>query len=255
MAGRQSSPRRSAEHAWFITGPLAILAVIWSHRAGHSGVAAERFGQAPSAQSRSESGLMLVVMVRDRGLDAALRHPAPVVQRHAHRDPAGPGAVLPAAADRGADLHPGGPDHPDPAPARHRRSSGSTWRRPRPRPRWPAGAARASRRWRASARAPGASSSPRSSTITLVDPRRVVGVITLVQGRQAGWEVARTAGAERCVTAAINVAVGLIFLIALDTTLVVGGAAGRRWPARWSWSTGRTRSSSGSTAPSPTSTT
>ncbi len=34
MARRQPQPRRSAEYAWFITGPLALLAVVWSTGVG-----------------------------------------------------------------------------------------------------------------------------------------------------------------------------------------------------------------------------
>jgi diguanylate cyclase (GGDEF)-like protein len=67
------------------------------------------------------------------------------------------------------------------------------------------------------------------STITLVTLAAVVGVITLVQGWQAGWEVVRTA-VPALLTAAINVSVGLIILIAVKTTwwsvLLLGALAG-----------------------------
>ncbi|HEY0699453.1 MAG TPA: sensor domain-containing phosphodiesterase [Micromonospora sp.] len=55
------------------------------------------------------------------------------------------------------------------------------------------------------------------STNSLVTLAAVIGVITLVQGTQAGVEVVRTA-APTLVTTAINASIGLIILIALATT-------------------------------------
>ncbi|MDG4828396.1 EAL domain-containing protein [Solwaraspora sp. WMMD1047] len=55
------------------------------------------------------------------------------------------------------------------------------------------------------------------STITLATLAAVAGVITLVHGWQAGREMIRTA-APNLITAAVNVSVGLIVLIALVTT-------------------------------------
>jgi diguanylate cyclase (GGDEF)-like protein len=55
------------------------------------------------------------------------------------------------------------------------------------------------------------------STITLGTLAAVVGVIITVQGVQAGWEVIRAAKAT-LITNAINVSVGLIILIMLETT-------------------------------------
>jgi diguanylate cyclase (GGDEF)-like protein len=55
------------------------------------------------------------------------------------------------------------------------------------------------------------------STITLVTLAAVAGVMTAIQGGQAGWEMLRTAP-PALLTAATNVSVGLIVLIALKTT-------------------------------------
>ncbi|MBO4204662.1 putative bifunctional diguanylate cyclase/phosphodiesterase [Micromonospora echinofusca] len=55
------------------------------------------------------------------------------------------------------------------------------------------------------------------TTVTLVTLASVVGVISLVQGVPAGWEVLRTA-MPNLITVAVNVAIGLVVLIALDTT-------------------------------------
>ncbi|MEV0729383.1 bifunctional diguanylate cyclase/phosphodiesterase [Polymorphospora sp. NPDC050346] len=70
------------------------------------------------------------------------------------------------------------------------------------------------------------------STHTLVGLAAVIGVITVVQGSPAGLEVARTA-APTLITAAINVSLGLVVLIALETTwwaivlvIVLTGALG-----------------------------
>ncbi|WDZ85381.1 putative bifunctional diguanylate cyclase/phosphodiesterase [Micromonospora cathayae] len=54
------------------------------------------------------------------------------------------------------------------------------------------------------------------SVNTLVSLAAVSGVISLIQGWQAGWEVIRTAGPP-LLTSAINVVVGLVVLIAIDT--------------------------------------
>jgi diguanylate cyclase (GGDEF)-like protein len=55
------------------------------------------------------------------------------------------------------------------------------------------------------------------STFTLVTLAAVVGVITVMQGWQTGWEVIRRA-APTLLTAAINLSVGLLILIALEIT-------------------------------------
>ncbi|SCL13473.1 diguanylate cyclase/phosphodiesterase [Micromonospora rhizosphaerae] len=55
------------------------------------------------------------------------------------------------------------------------------------------------------------------STVTLVTLAAVVGVITLLQGWQAGREVVKTAGVP-LLAAAVNVTVGLIILIAVAST-------------------------------------
>ena len=55
------------------------------------------------------------------------------------------------------------------------------------------------------------------STVTLVTLAAVVGVITLLQGWQAGREVVKTSGVP-LLAAAVNVTVGLIILIAVTTT-------------------------------------
>lgn len=56
MARRQPLPRRSADYAWFITGPLAVLAVVWSTVVGIM-AADESFGAWPI------SACLLAVMV------------------------------------------------------------------------------------------------------------------------------------------------------------------------------------------------
>ncbi|MEV1143528.1 bifunctional diguanylate cyclase/phosphodiesterase [Micromonospora sp. NPDC049799] len=55
------------------------------------------------------------------------------------------------------------------------------------------------------------------STNTLVTLAAVSGVIGLLQGWQAGWEVARSAP-QPLATSAVNVIIGLVVLIALETT-------------------------------------
>ncbi|MEV4758739.1 bifunctional diguanylate cyclase/phosphodiesterase [Micromonospora sp. NPDC049559] len=54
--------------------------------------------------------------------------------------------------------------------------------------------------------------------VTLVTLASVIGVITLVQGWQAGWDALRRAASTALATAVINVAIGLIILITLVAT-------------------------------------
>ncbi|MFI6758706.1 putative bifunctional diguanylate cyclase/phosphodiesterase [Micromonospora sp. NPDC050417] len=217
MAGRQSSPRRSAEHAWFITGPLAILAVIWSTALGILDVA-------PEAESRVvgpvaywliafvltvamvvTEGSMFHFVIRRQAFGVTITeiplvlvmyflHPLTVVlvftlasvitqvRRKFGTAKAYFNVAKTAAATSlaGLVLH-ALPEMDGVGPR--------TW----------------------GILAAGV------STITLVTLAAVIGVITLMQGSQAGWEVARTA-APNLLVAMANVALGLIVLIALVTT-------------------------------------
>jgi diguanylate cyclase (GGDEF)-like protein len=207
MAGRQSSPRRSAEFAWFISVPLAILAVIWSTALGI--LSEERF------DGWLIAAFLLVVMVVTEGstfhfvirrqafgvtiteiplvLALYFLHPLTVVlvytlaalitqiRRKVNTAKVCFNVAKTAAATSlaGLVLHA--------LPPMEGVGPG-TW----------------------GILAAGV------STITLVTLAAVIGVITLMQGAQAGWEVARSAAT--LVIAAANVAIGLIVLIALVTT-------------------------------------
>lgn len=89
-----------------------------------------------------------------------------------------------------------------------------------------------------------------ASMVNLLSMASVAGVHTLLQGWQAGRGAFRQS-MPGLLAAMINIAIGIIVLILIAATwwsLLLLGRSSSRWPS----STGRTRSSSGSTAPSPT---
>ncbi|MFK3981273.1 putative bifunctional diguanylate cyclase/phosphodiesterase [Micromonospora sp. NPDC050397] len=208
MARRQSSSRRSAEHAWFITGPLAILAVIWSTALGI--LPDDRPGNwliavfLLVAMVVTESSTLHFVIrrqafaatVTEIPLVLALYFLTPLtvvlvytlaalitqIRRKLSTAKFSFNVAKTAAATSlaGLVLH-ALPPIENVGPG--------TW-----------GILFAG-----------------VSTITLVTFAAVVGVITLMQGAQAGWEVTRT-GAPNLIIAAANVSVGLIVLIALVVT-------------------------------------
>ncbi|MEV4629122.1 EAL domain-containing protein [Micromonospora sp. NPDC049523] len=221
MAGRQSSPRRSAEHAWFITGPLAILAVIWSTALG---ILAPRLSEDSAARLSVDdpvrgwliAAFLLVVMVLTEGstLHVVIRRQAviatvteiPLVLALYFLPPLTVVFIFTLAALL-TQIR------------RKVRSAKFAFNVAK------TAAATSLAGLVLHALPPMNGVGPATwgvifvgvSTITLVTFAAVIGVITLVQGTQAGWEVTRTA-APNLIVAAANMSVGLIVLIALATT-------------------------------------
>lgn len=220
MAGRQSAPRRSAERAWFITGPLAILAVIWSTGlgilAGDGGTErlVGRIEHPVGAWVVAAALLVFMVVTEGSTLHFVIRRQAiiatlteiPLVLALFYLQPLTVVLIFTLAT----------------LISQLRRRVGM---------------AKASFNVAKTAAAtslaglvlqalpPMTDAGPRTlanlfiavSTITLVTFAAVIVVVTLIQGAQAGWEMTRTA-APNLVVAGANVSVGLIVLIALVST-------------------------------------
>jgi diguanylate cyclase (GGDEF)-like protein len=221
MAGRQSAPRRSAEHAWFITGPLAILAVIWSTALG---ILAPQAPQQPAVGLSVDeptrgwlvAAFLLVAMVLTEGstLHVVIRRQAviatvteiPLVLALYFLPPLTVVVIFTLAALI-TQIR------------RKVRAAKFSFNVAK------TAAATSLAGLVLHALPPMEGVGPATwgvlfvgvSTITLVTFAAVIGVITLVQGTQAGWEVTRTA-APNLIIAGANMSVGLIVLIALATT-------------------------------------
>jgi diguanylate cyclase (GGDEF)-like protein len=212
MVRRQPPPRRSDEYAWLITGPLALLAVIWSTALA---IATEPlFGVWPLAGFLLVLMTLVMVVVEIPGLRFVIRRQSftvtlteiPLVLALHYLPPLS--VVLTATI---AALI---------TQLRHRVSPAKVWFNVA---KTAAAISLANVVLLALPRTEGVGPGTWGilfaavSTNTLVTLASVVGVISLMQGVQAGWEVVRTA-APTLVTAAINVAVGLIIVIGLETT-------------------------------------
>ncbi len=208
MAGRAAEPHRSPQYAWFITAPLALLATAIA--VGLAVAAPQPAGEWPSA---------IIFLVLFVAADAAVLHF--VVRRQGFAININeipfivalfylPPITLLVVRGIGSLV----------VQVRRRTSTTKLWFNVAT-----AVAATALASLVLFAVGPVRGVGPDSwlklvvagSTSTLVTLATVIGVITLVVGVQAGQETART-GPSGLLTAAINMAVGLIVLIAMQTT-------------------------------------
>ena len=209
MAKRRPLPRRSADHAWFITGPLAILAVVWSTAIGIiSDERGEVFG------SWLIAVLLLVVIVASEMPSLHI-----VIRRQSFRVTLVEVSLVPALyflpplsvviiATLSAFI----------TQLRRRLSPAKFWFNVAK-----TAAATSLAGLVVQALPAMVNAGPGTwgtlfvavATINLASLAAVVGVITLVQGWQAGREVVRV---PDLIATALNVTVGLIILIALVNT-------------------------------------
>jgi diguanylate cyclase (GGDEF)-like protein len=220
MAGPQSPPRRSSDHAWLITGPLALFAICCSTVLGLT--TDKPFGEWALAAfllaAMVAAGIQVLQFVVRRQALAVTITEIPLVLALYYLPPLT--TVLVAAL---AALI---------SQLRRRLSPAKVWFNVA---KAAAAISLAGLVLRALPPIRGVGAGTWGILFAAVTTNHlatlvsVAGVITLLQGWQAGWEVLRSTGVP-LIGNAINVSVGLIILIALDTTwwsiLLFGALAG-----------------------------
>jgi diguanylate cyclase (GGDEF)-like protein len=207
MAGGRPSPRRSTDQAWLITGPLALLAtlcsvtlgLVASPPPGNLAIAAVLFVAMVAAGAQ-----VLQIVIRRQAIEVIVTE-IPLVIAFYYLPPLTVVAIAVLAALVGQ--------------LRRRLSAPKVWFNVA------RAAAAASLAGIVLVALPATEGiGPKTwivlfaavSTNALVSLAAVAGVISLLQGWQAGWEVIRTAPAPQ-LTSALNVVVGLVVLIAIGS--------------------------------------